>query len=112
VTTLSAEKRRVLDDHLAREQFAERVRMMNRNHVDRHDKLQSWIAEKEAYLKAKEHIDTVAEARAQIRYLIANIFSLITFSKLDTYEKEKSILTTRNVAQLKKLGQETLVLED
>lgn len=86
--------------------------MMNRNHVDRHDKLQSWIAEKEAYLKTKEHIDTVAEARAQIRYLIGISLDLTTFSKLDTYEKEKSILTTRNVAQLKKLGQEILVVED
>jgi hypothetical protein len=33
---------------------------MNRNHVDKYDKLQRWIAEKEAYLQFKEEIDSVA----------------------------------------------------
>jgi hypothetical protein len=64
---IPAEKKRVLDDHLAREEFAEKVRMVNRNHIDRHDKLQAWLAEKHDYLKAREVITTVAESRAQIK---------------------------------------------
>jgi hypothetical protein len=61
-----------LDDHLAREEFAEKVRMVNRNHIDRHEKLQAWIAEKEAYLKHREVINSVTEAKAQLKYVLTN----------------------------------------
>jgi hypothetical protein len=69
-SVLPAEKKRVLDDHLAREEFAEKVRMMNRNHVDKFEKLQIWIAEKVAYLNIKENINNVAEARTALRWCI------------------------------------------
>ena len=73
---INLEKKRVLDDHLAREEFIAKVRMMNRNHVDKHDKLQSWITEKENYLKTKEAINSISEAKTQL-------------SLLETYEGEK-----------------------
>jgi len=92
---LAQAKKSLLDDHLAREEFAERVRMMNRNHLDRHDKLQRWIAEKLQYLDTKEVSTTVAEARTQL-------------ARLEAYEKEKQRSTELHVSALKKLGAETL----
>jgi len=98
LSELSAEKKRVLDDHLAREEFKENVRTLVRGHQAKHDKLQAWIAEKEAYLKTKEHIESVSEARKQLVLL-------------ETYEKDKDSVNESNVAQLKKLGAEILALK-
>eukprot|EP01114_Cavostelium_apophysatum_P006608 TRINITY_DN179_c0_g1_i1.p1 TRINITY_DN179_c0_g1~~TRINITY_DN179_c0_g1_i1.p1 ORF type:complete len:1122 (-),score=548.09 TRINITY_DN179_c0_g1_i1:91-3456(-) len=92
---LSAEKRRVLDDHLAREEFKERVRMMNRNHLDRHNKLQSWAAEKATYLNTKENINSIEEARVQL-------------SILEGFKKEKNAVSEFNVSQWKDLGTDIL----
>ncbi len=39
LTKLSDEKRRVLDDHLAREEFKEKVRRMNANHIAKYDEV-------------------------------------------------------------------------
>jgi len=44
LSELASEKKRVLDDHLAREEFAERVRLANSNHINRHAQLQNWCA--------------------------------------------------------------------
>jgi len=95
LATLAAEKKRVLDDHLAREEFAEKVRMMNRNHVDRYNKLVTWFKEKEAYLKTKEEVNSVADARTKL-------------TTLDAFDKEKQRATEINVSQLKKIGADTL----
>lgn len=86
----AAEKKRVLDDHLARwiffdiflilyrEEFAEKVRMMNRNHVDRYNKLINWHNEKDAYLKNKESVNSITEARTHL-------------STLDAYDTEYKV---------------------
>jgi len=95
LSELSAEKKRVLEDHLAREEFKESVRLMNSNHEDKFNSLQSWISGKESYLQTKESINSVAEAEAQL-------------SLLDSYEKEKSRTSSGKVAQLKNLGSEIL----
>jgi len=57
--------------------------------------LNSWITEKEAYLKVTEVSDNIPAARKQI-------------SKLEAYEREKARLTERNVQQLKALGADIL----
>jgi len=47
-------------------------------HKEKHEQLSSWLAEKEAYLKKKEEIDTVSKAHLHLRYMPFNIplFSL------------------------------------
>jgi hypothetical protein len=53
LSDLSAEKKNVLDDHLAREEFKEKVLLMNKQHISQSNTLQSWITEKEAYLNTR-----------------------------------------------------------
>jgi Ca2+-binding EF-hand superfamily protein len=95
---LSAEKRRVLDDDLARETFADAVRSLNRNHVDKYNKLNTWIAEKKQYLHRKEEVDTISKANIQL-------------SLLEAYNAEKSNRAAANVKALKTLGAEILAKE-
>eukprot|EP01090_Pellita_catalonica_P017064 TRINITY_DN5077_c0_g1_i2.p1 TRINITY_DN5077_c0_g1~~TRINITY_DN5077_c0_g1_i2.p1 ORF type:complete len:1314 (-),score=365.62 TRINITY_DN5077_c0_g1_i2:124-3771(-) len=92
---LSAEKQLILDDHLAREEFAAKLRVWNQNHVDRHAKLKAWIAVKEKYLNTREEIHSVTEA-------------LLQLAILDAYNDEKENVTESNVAQLKKVGNDIL----
>lgn len=87
----SAEKKKILEDHLARETYKEKVLMANRNHISKHEKLVSWFNEKSKYLQTKEEINSVTEAQTQL-------------TLLQSYEEEKTRTTTANVAPLKKLG--------
>jgi hypothetical protein len=93
LSQLSAAKRLVLEDDLAREIFKANLRVLNTNHNDKTAKLQAWIAEKEVYLNTKEKVESVAEAQLQL-------------SLLDAYERDKSTLADTNVAALKALGAE------
>jgi len=95
LTQLSEEKKKVLDDDLAREEYKEKTKMMNRNHVSKFDILSSWISEKEAYLKEREAVSSLLEAET-----LLSLFS--------TYEQDKVGMTDANVAQLNKLGAEIL----
>lgn len=76
LSELSQEKKRVLDDHLAREEFSEKVRMMNRGHVDRYAKLVAWVTEKQLYLQKKESVTNVGEARTALRCVCTLLFPL------------------------------------
>jgi Ca2+-binding EF-hand superfamily protein len=93
LSDLSAEKKRVLDDDLARETFKDKLRMMDRNHTEKFDQLNSWAAEKEAYLHKVETVESVPEAQTQL-------------ALLSSYEKEAANVTEVNVAALKKAGQD------
>jgi hypothetical protein len=93
--SLSKEKRNVLDDHLAREEFKEAVRTLNSNHVDKFNNIQGWVTDKENYLQRKEAINSVSEAETQL-------------SLLESFEKEKQRTTNGAVTQLKHLGSEIL----
>lgn len=95
LTSLSGEKRKVLDDHLAREIFKEDVLTMNRNHVDRFSKLESWAAEKEAYLKKEEPINSIADANLHL-----GLFA--------SFEKENARVTASSVSKFKQLGKDIL----
>lgn len=90
---LAAEKKRVLDDDLARETFKDKLRMMDRNHTEKFEQLKSWAAEKEVYLRKVESIDSVPEAQTQL-------------ALLSSYEKEAANVTEVNVAALKHAGKE------
>jgi len=50
-----------------REEFKEKVRLMNTNHTAKHNALQAWIAEKEAYLNYREQINSISEAQTHLR---------------------------------------------
>jgi len=89
---LAGEKKLVLEDDLAREQFADKVRGWNNTHQGKFDKLQAFIKEKTAYLQHKESVTSVSEAKLQL-------------SILHSYEEEKK-LTGENLAPLQKLGHE------
>eukprot|EP01104_Vermistella_antarctica_P013217 TRINITY_DN3969_c0_g1_i1.p1 TRINITY_DN3969_c0_g1~~TRINITY_DN3969_c0_g1_i1.p1 ORF type:complete len:1004 (+),score=356.20 TRINITY_DN3969_c0_g1_i1:73-3012(+) len=88
----------VMEDHLSREQFKERVRLQDKNHGDRYSKLQAWYADKNAYLQTQEQIDSVAEAQTQL-------------SLLDAYDAEKVMQSESLVAPFKKLGADILAQE-
>jgi len=90
---LSAQKLLVLKDDLAREQYAEMVRGWNAQHVGKHDKLMSFVKEKNAYLNVKETIKSIGDAELQL-------------SLLRSYEIEKKNILDANIAPLHKLGQD------
>jgi len=92
------EKKPFLDDALAREQFKDKVRGMNQEHTNQYTEIQNWSNEKEKYLKHKESINSVPEARTQI-------------SRLESFEKEKKRTSEVNVAQLKALGKDIIAQE-
>eukprot|EP01094_Clydonella_sp_ATCC50884_P000749 TRINITY_DN1056_c0_g1_i1.p1 TRINITY_DN1056_c0_g1~~TRINITY_DN1056_c0_g1_i1.p1 ORF type:complete len:1109 (-),score=578.87 TRINITY_DN1056_c0_g1_i1:133-3255(-) len=92
---LSSAKRPVLEDHLAREQFREKLRLWNEQHQGKFGKIQAWTDEKEAYLKTKEEINSISEAQLQLGLLA-------------TFVKEKATMSETSVSALKALGQEIL----
>lgn len=90
---LAKAKRPVLDDDLARELFKAAVRLLNKEHIDDHKKIMTWVGEKENYLNQKEVVESVDDARTQL-------------SLLEGYEKEKVSTNNTSVAGLKTLGVE------
>ena len=53
------ERKRVLDDHLARETFADKVRRMNEQHKKQFETFEAWVAAKTQYLTARAKINSV-----------------------------------------------------
>eukprot|EP00168_Porphyra_purpurea_P020744 TRINITY_DN8863_c0_g1_i1.p1 TRINITY_DN8863_c0_g1~~TRINITY_DN8863_c0_g1_i1.p1 ORF type:complete len:742 (+),score=162.58 TRINITY_DN8863_c0_g1_i1:170-2227(+) len=97
-TDLSAKKKLVLEDDLARETFKAKLRVWNTVHEEAYNKLTQWIGEKTTYLNTREEIDTITKALVQI-------------SILQAYEKDKAAATSTNVSSLKKTGQDILTAE-
>lgn len=97
-TRLSAHKKAVLEDDLAREKFKAKLRVWNITHENKYQELKAWVAEKENYLNTREEIDTITKALVQI-------------SILQAYEKDKVSTTNTNVASLKKIGKDILTAE-
>lgn len=64
-------KKPVLDDALSREKFKEKVRLMNQEHINNFNKIHTWVGEKETYLKTRESITSVSEARTQLSLFAA-----------------------------------------
>ncbi len=71
LSEFSAVKKEILQDDLAREQFKEKVRLLNEEHIDKHAKLLAWSEEPEAYLKKREEVNSVSEAQTQLSLLEA-----------------------------------------
>eukprot|EP01156_Anaeramoeba_ignava_P013791 Anaeramoba_ignava/a607539_2293.p1 GENE.a607539_2293~~a607539_2293.p1 ORF type:complete len:998 (+),score=362.98 a607539_2293:509-3502(+) len=92
---LSKIKRPILDDHLKREQFIEKVRQMNDEHKDKHEKLVKWFDIKKAYLETKEEINSISTASQQL-----NVW--------DSYTTEYNETKSTTLVELKKLGEKTM----
>ncbi|KAJ5066873.1 alpha-actinin [Anaeramoeba ignava] len=88
-------KRPILDDHLKREEFIEKVRQMNDEHKNKHEQLAKWFEIKKAYLETMEEINSVPEASKNL-----DIFN--------SYIKEYKKYQAKNLVEFKKLGEETL----
>jgi hypothetical protein len=88
-------KKAVLEDHLARETEAARVRMLGRQHDDMAAKVSLWMDRKEAYLVARTPIKCVADATTQL-------------SLLARYRAEKEAFEGSNLKTLYELGQSVL----
>jgi hypothetical protein len=89
--SLYSVKKPLLDDHLAREQHKDKLRIQDKSHSEMHADLVAWYNEKDAYLKDRPPIETVAEAQLQI-------------STFNNYEGEKEMVTATSVASLKADG--------
>eukprot|EP00041_Stephanoeca_diplocostata_P039173 m.1595633 g.1595633 ORF g.1595633 m.1595633 type:complete len:371 (-) comp25342_c0_seq39:7209-8321(-) len=89
--TESALKRPILDDHLARNEFQEKVRLWVKSHESIHQNITKWYNDKEAYLKVKETINSSDDARFQLATLAA-------------FEKNKTDLTAAQVVPMQSLG--------
>ena len=92
MTAASTTKRQILDDDLARELYAEETRRLAGRHVSETTRLNAWADEREAYLKAREECNTIAEAE----YLL---------SVLEAHRVSKTAKTGSTVASLHQLGQ-------
>eukprot|EP01083_Nonionella_stella_P079197 217110_1 len=64
--SLSEEKRRVLNDHLAREIFNEKLRLMDGQHVAKCENIDSFNSVQQAFLGKRVQVDSVDAARADI----------------------------------------------
>jgi len=92
---LSAKKKAVLEDDLARERFREQLRLWNSQHIEKHANISQWITASTALLNRKEPVNSIAEANQNL-------------TNLAQYEADKVDVTNINVASLKKLGSEIL----
>eukprot|EP00056_Hartaetosiga_gracilis_P008962 m.128521 g.128521 ORF g.128521 m.128521 type:complete len:1251 (+) comp13031_c0_seq1:71-3823(+) len=93
LSSLSAAKREVLDDDLAREQFKEKVELLVNNHASLFGVISEWANKKIEYLDTKEDVASSTTAKQQL-------------SQLELYVKEKEGMAAGAVANLNSLGQE------
>jgi len=88
----------VLKDDLAREQFKQKLRRWNKQHIDASKALLQWISESRLYLEKKEPVDSIADAETNL-------------ARLRAYETAKHDILNVNVSALRKLGSELLTAE-
>lgn len=86
-------KRPILEDHLARNEFQEKVRLWVKNHEDMYLQLLGWYKSKQAYLETKEVVSSSSTAKFQLALLRA-------------YEKSKENKTAALLEPLKTLGRD------
>lgn len=92
-TELYDKKKAILDDDLAREEFKEKIRLLNDRHVASFQSLSKWCDEKDTYLKTKEKINSISEAQHHL-------------SLLETVDRDKKDRYEQSVGSVKKLGVE------
>lgn len=92
---LAVERKKVLDDHRAREEFASKARTIALTHQEKFTQLEAWIAKSEQYLKAREHIHSIAEGKTAL-------------TLLDNYHSEKDRMTAVRVAEFNSIGADVL----
>eukprot|EP00823_Brevimastigomonas_motovehiculus_P005144 TRINITY_DN362_c0_g1_i3.p1 TRINITY_DN362_c0_g1~~TRINITY_DN362_c0_g1_i3.p1 ORF type:complete len:1611 (+),score=620.13 TRINITY_DN362_c0_g1_i3:65-4897(+) len=89
---LYAEKLAILQDDLEREQFKEKILLLNEQHIRSFTVLKNWATEKKVYLEKKEEVKSIQDARVHLNLL-------------DVFGKDKQDMHDVNVAAFKKLGQ-------
>eukprot|EP00823_Brevimastigomonas_motovehiculus_P005145 TRINITY_DN362_c0_g1_i4.p1 TRINITY_DN362_c0_g1~~TRINITY_DN362_c0_g1_i4.p1 ORF type:complete len:871 (+),score=324.74 TRINITY_DN362_c0_g1_i4:65-2677(+) len=92
---LAVKKEEVLNDASKREEFKEKILLLNQQHVDETNQLLAWINEKKAYLEKEEKIGAVREANVHLNLL-------------DVYQKTYVEMTSTSVAALSALGEHIL----
>lgn len=92
LSTLYAKKNEILDDDLAREEFKDKILLLNDRHISMFKMLNCWCDEKDAYLLKKEDVKSIADANLHL-------------SLLSAFLKEKSDRNS-HVHNLIKLGEE------
>ncbi|KAJ5072076.1 alpha-actinin-2 [Anaeramoeba ignava] len=92
---LEKTKKIILDDHLKREEFIEKARQMNAEHLDRLAHLSQWVESKEQYLNTMETINSVVEARRQLEFF-------------GSYSNEFNKYTNGQLAEFVTLGKDLL----
>lgn len=53
------EKLDIMNDHLAREDYAVETRVIASSHKDKFTELENWVKESEKYLNDREHVHSV-----------------------------------------------------
>jgi hypothetical protein len=91
--TESTSKRPILDDHLARNEFQEKLRLWVKNHKDTSTELASWHTSKAAYLRTGEQVASSETAKFQL-------------ALLNAYAKSKENKTTALLHPMKSVGDE------
>jgi len=92
---LYATKLAILNDDLAREEFREKLRLWNEQHIDKFKKLNVFITESTAYLAKKEPVNSVAEAQ-------------VNLAKIQTYQRDQRDMHGSSVKVLGELGAQIL----
>jgi len=95
---LLAAKRKVIEDHIAREQYAEETRKLAAQHADQFAKYTEWTKVKEAALRARETVEAIADVTKQL-------------ALLDAFDAEHKVVRGGEVAGLTALGAELLARE-
>jgi Ca2+-binding EF-hand superfamily protein len=90
---LSAKKREILDDDLAREEYRADIRVKAVAHKQRYEKICEWVSKKEAYLNTRETVEDTPSAAFQV-------------TLLEQYSKENKSFNASHVDGLKKFGAE------
>eukprot|EP00043_Microstomoeca_roanoka_P017478 m.182433 g.182433 ORF g.182433 m.182433 type:complete len:1285 (+) comp16641_c0_seq1:297-4151(+) len=94
---LADTKRLILEDHLAREEYAVHTRLLAGQHRNQTKHLEAWFTPSYEFLTKHclEHVHTVDDALARL-------------GQYEAYLQEKDGITTSNVASLKQLGHNIL----
>lgn len=89
------EKLAVLQDDLAREEFAEHTRLLVGQHTGKFGQLKAWADQKVQYLESANEINSIGDAQYHLAIL-------------DSYVKENESVTKASVSSLKTLGKDIL----
>ncbi|KAH3767243.1 alpha-actinin, sarcomeric [Pelomyxa schiedti] len=95
LAALAVTRKKILDDHRQREEFASKMRTVALTHAEKFAQLSSWITKSEIYLKNREVVHSVADVK-KLQTLLKN------------FHNEKDRMFNVRVADFNKIGNEVL----